>query len=224
MAMQTSWNPRKSDTYHDLLDREERRLDEAFGSMMPDELPGAVVAVAEVWLDDACDNFTMAQVYLAMRWQLEEERVVALEEHPEPPDGETSAEKARRLWIPRAFQRTSYVSHMAQEICDDSTKANWGAWPYQEYRRLLDEEMMMVCRICAEVEWADLPVRDGKEAKEWLTSAHQDAERAREHIGRRIKRKEELMALLHPMVRSSSRSQRSMIRSMAFLAAKSANG
>jgi hypothetical protein len=142
--MQTSCNPRKSDTYHDLLDREERRLDEAFGSMMPDELPGAVVAVAEVWLDDACDNFTMAQVYLAMRWQLEEERVVALEEHPEPPDGETSAEKARRLWIPRAFQRTSYVSHMAQEICDDSTKANWGAWPYQEYRRLLDEEMMIV--------------------------------------------------------------------------------
>ncbi len=110
MAMQTSWNPRKSGTYYDLLDREGRRLDEAFGSMMPDELPGAVVAAGEVWLDDACDNFTMAQVYLAMRWQLEEERVVALEEHPEPPDGETSAEKARRLWIPRAFSKP-HTSH-----------------------------------------------------------------------------------------------------------------
>ncbi len=69
--------------------------------MMPDELPGAVVAVAEVWLDDAYDNIT-----LAVRRELEEERIATLGEHPEPPDGETSAEKARRLWIPRAFQQT----------------------------------------------------------------------------------------------------------------------
>ncbi len=53
VAVRTSWNPRECSTYHDLLHREEQRLDEAFGGMMPDELPGAVVAVAEVWLDDA---------------------------------------------------------------------------------------------------------------------------------------------------------------------------
>ncbi len=46
----------------------------------------------------------------------------------------------------------------------------------REYRRLLDEEMMAVCRIYAEVELADLPVREGKEARGWLTSAHMDAE------------------------------------------------
>ncbi len=47
-AYEMARDPRECGTYHDLLDREERRLDEAFGSMMPDELPGAVVAVAEV--------------------------------------------------------------------------------------------------------------------------------------------------------------------------------
>ncbi len=175
-ANKMAWNPRECGTYHDLLDREERRFDEAFGSMMPDELPGAVVAAAEVWLDDAYDNITLAQACMAARRQQKheqgEEQIATLGEHPEPPDGEPSAEKARRLWIPRALQQTSYVSRMAREICDDSTKANWNTWSYREYRRLLGEETMAVCRIYAEVELADLPVREGKEAKGWLTSAH----------------------------------------------------
>ncbi len=47
-----------------------------------------------------------------------------------------------------------------------------------------------VCRTYAEVELADLPVREGKEARGWLTSAHQDAERAREHISEHIRRRE----------------------------------
>jgi hypothetical protein len=181
VAVRTSWNPRECSTYHDLLDREEQRLDETFGGMSPDELPGAVVAVAEVWLDDAYDNITLAQACLAGRSQHEEEQIAALGEHPEPPNGETSAEKARRLWILRAFQQTSCVSHMAQEIGDDSTKTGWSIWSYKEYRRLLDKEMKEVCRIYAEVELADLPVSKGKEAKEWLTSTHQEAERARAH-------------------------------------------
>jgi hypothetical protein len=66
---------------------------------MPDELPGAVVAIAEVWLDDAYDNITLAQACLAARRQQEEEQTAMLGEHPEPPDGGTSAERARRLWI-----------------------------------------------------------------------------------------------------------------------------
>jgi hypothetical protein len=37
--------------------------------MMPDELQGAVVAVAEVWLDYAYDNITMAQACLEVRRQ-----------------------------------------------------------------------------------------------------------------------------------------------------------
>ncbi len=192
--------------------------------MMPDELPGAVVAVAEVWLDDAYDNITLAQACLAVRREQEEKRIATLGEHPEPPDGETSTEKAQRLWIPRALQQTSYVSRMAQEICDDSTKANWGTWAYREYRRLLDEETMAVCRIYAEVELADLPVREGKEARGWLTSAHQDAERAREHIGEHIRKREGLRALLYPdMEDSSPRSQRRRARGVAFLEAKGAN-
>jgi hypothetical protein len=53
--------------YHDLLDREERKLDEAFAAIRPGELPGRVVAAAEVWLDDAYDNITLAQACLAVR-------------------------------------------------------------------------------------------------------------------------------------------------------------
>ena len=78
-------------------------------------------------------------------------------EHPEPPDEETPAEKARRLWIPRAFQQTSYVSHMARKVCEDSTKADWGVWAFREYRRLLDDQMMAACRIYTEVELAGRP-------------------------------------------------------------------
>jgi hypothetical protein len=93
---------------------------------------------------------------------------------------------------------------MSREVCDDSTKANWSIWSYREFRRLLDEEMMTVCRIYAEVELADLPVRQGKEAKGWLTSAHMDADCTRGHIGGHIKKKEELRALLYPGMESSS--------------------
>ncbi len=190
---------------------------------MPDELPGAVVAVAEVWLDNAYDSVTVAQACLASRMQHEEKRVVTLEEHPEPPDGETSAEKARRLWIPRALQQTSYVSHMAREVCEDSTKSDWGIWAYREYRRLLDDEMMAVCRIYGEVELADLPVRQGKEAQGWLTSAHQDAERAREHIGEHSRKREGLCALLYPDVENSSpRAQQRRARGRAFVEARGA--
>jgi hypothetical protein len=221
--VRNSWNPWECITYHDLFDREERRLDEAFGGMMPDELTGAVVAVAEVWLDDAYDNIIMAQACLAVGRQHEEEQVVTLGEHPEPPDGETSAEKARCLWIPRALQQTSYVSHMAREVREDSTKADWGIWAYREYRRLLDDEMMAVCRIYAEVELADLSVREGKEAQGWLTCAHQDAERAQEHIGEHIRKREGLWALLYPDVEDSSpRTQQRRARGRVFLGAKGA--
>jgi hypothetical protein len=227
MAAQAAWDSWQDGTYLDLLDREERKLDEAFGNMMPDELSGAVVAAAEVWLDDAYNNITALHACMAARRQQEQEQeedwIATLGEHPEPSDGETSAEKARRLWIPRASQQTSYVSHMAREICDDSTKARWSTWSYQEYRRLLDEEMMEVCRIYAEVELAKLPVSKGKEAKGWLTSAHQDAERAREHIGERIERKKVLWALLYPATESSSlRSQQRRARGVALREAKGA--
>ena len=70
---------------------------------------------------------------------------------------------------------------MAQEIENNSTKTGWSIWSYKHYRGLLDKEMMEACRIYAEVELADLPVSKGKEAKGWLTSAHQEVERARTH-------------------------------------------
>jgi hypothetical protein len=163
VAVQTSW-----------FDRQERRLDEAFGGMMPDELPGAVVVVAGVWLDDAYDNIARAQACLTGRSQHEEEQIAALGEHPEPPDGETSAEKARRLWMTRARQQTSCVSHIAQEVCEDSTKANWGVWAYRKYRKLLDNEVVAVRRMYTEANMANLSVRERKEALRWVKCAHHD--------------------------------------------------
>jgi hypothetical protein len=124
VAVQASWNPQDYSTYHDLLAREERRLDETFGNMMPDELPGPVAAAAEVWLDDAYDNITLAQTCIMTRREQEDELLAVPEGHPEPPEGGTSAEKAQRLWILRALRQTSYVSHMSREVCDDSTKAD----------------------------------------------------------------------------------------------------
>ena len=139
-------------------------------------------------MDNAYEDVTIAQACLASRMQHEEKRVVTLEEHPEPPDEETPAEKARRLWIPRALQQTSHVSHMARKVCDDSTKADGAIWAHHEYRRLLGEEMMAVCRTYAEVKRADLPVHEGKEAQKWLTGAHGNVKRAHEHIGMHIRR------------------------------------
>jgi hypothetical protein len=86
--------------------------------------------------------------------------------------------------MPRAFLQATFASHMAQETGSDSTET---AWTYHERRRLLDDEMMAVCRIYAEVELADLPVREGERAQRWLTITHRNIERAREHIGVRIR-------------------------------------
>jgi hypothetical protein len=125
VAVQVSWKSQEHSVYHDLLDREERKLDEAFAAVRPGGLPGRVVAAAEVWLDDAYDNITLAQACLAVRSRREKRRIEVLEVHPEPPDGETSAEKARRLWMPRAFLQTTFASRMAQEVCNDSAEAAW---------------------------------------------------------------------------------------------------
>jgi hypothetical protein len=115
-------------------------------------------------LEDAYNNI-LAQDHMAARGKEEEKQLVMLRGHPEPPDGETQAERTRHLWILRALQQTSCVSHMAWEICGDSTKTYWSAHLYQEYRRLLDSETMAVCRIHAEIKLADLLVREGKKAK-----------------------------------------------------------
>jgi hypothetical protein len=104
--------------------------------------------------------------------------------HPEPPDGETSAGRAQRPWISRAFLQTTFTSRVAQGACSDSAEI---AWTYQEHRRLLDDEAMAVCRVYAEVEWADLPVHERERAQKWLTSTHEKIERAREHVAMRIR-------------------------------------
>jgi hypothetical protein len=119
VATQTSWDPRECGAYHNLLNREERRLEEAFGNTMPDEMPDPMVEAAEVWLGDARDNVTVAQTWIAARRYEEEKRLAAPKGHPEPLDGGTPAEARHRLWAQRALQQTSYVSHMAREICDD---------------------------------------------------------------------------------------------------------
>jgi hypothetical protein len=124
VAVQVSRKPQEHDVYHDLLDREEQKLDEAFAAMKPGELPGGVVAAAEVWLDNAYDNITLAQACLAVRSRRERKRVEVWEVHPEPPDGETSAERARRLWMPRAFLQTTFTSRVAQGACSDSTEGS----------------------------------------------------------------------------------------------------
>ncbi len=142
------------------------------------------MAAAEVWLDDAYDNITLAQACLAVRSRREKRRIEVLEVHPEPPDGETSAEKARRLWMPRAFLQTAFASRMAQEVCNDPTET---AWTYHENRRLLDDEMMAICRVYAEVEWADLPAHEGERAQKWLMSTHKNIEHARENVAMRIR-------------------------------------
>jgi hypothetical protein len=67
--------------------------------------------------------------------------------------------------------------------------------------------MMAVCQIYAEVKLADLPVREGKEAREWLTSTHGEVECAREHISMRIRNAGERRELLYPSVRRYSHHQ-----------------
>jgi hypothetical protein len=135
--------------------------------MMPEELPGPMVAAAKVWMEDARDNVSTAHTWMAARRDKEGKRLAAPKGPPEPPDGGTPVETARRLWAQRALQQTSYVSHMAQEICDDSTKADWTSGTYSEYRRLLDEEMVTICQIYMGVGMTELSDPEGKEAKEW---------------------------------------------------------
>ena len=77
---------------------------------------------------------------------------------------------------------------MAQEVCNDATKANWTSWTFREYGRPLDEEMVAFCQIYTEVELTDLPVHKGKEAQERLAGAHENVKRAHERISMHIRR------------------------------------
>ncbi len=92
--------------------------------MVPEELPGPMMAAAEVWMEDALDNVFTAHTWIAARRDKEEKRQAAPKGPQEPPDRGTPVETAHRLWAQRALQQGSYVSHMAQEVCNDSTKAN----------------------------------------------------------------------------------------------------
>jgi hypothetical protein len=67
--------------------------------------------------------------------------------------------------------------------------------------------MMAVRLTYAEVKLADLPVREGKEAREWLTSMHREVECARGHISMRIRDAGERGKLLYPFVRRYSHHQ-----------------
>jgi hypothetical protein len=98
-----------------------------------------------------------------------------LEGHSEPLKGEAPTERVRPLWILKALQQTLCVSHMVREICDDSRKDNWSVCSYQKYKSLLDEGAMTVCQTYAETKLVELPIREGKEARGWLTSPHEDA-------------------------------------------------
>ncbi len=142
-------------------------------------------AAAEKFIDDLVRD---AIRDLADAKVPEEKRAAALGKHPEPPDGEVSVEKARSLWIQRALQQTSYVSHMTKEMDDYSVETEWGLWSYERYRRMLDAEMTEVCRIYAEIELTDLPGSKGEEAQEWLTDAHGNVKREHERINMHIRR------------------------------------
>ena len=97
-------------------------------------------------------------------------------------------EEVHRLWAQRALRQTSYVSHMAKEMDDNSTETEWGIWSYERYKRMLDAEMAEACRIYAEIELTDLPVSKGKEAQKWLTDVHGNVKREHERIDMHIRR------------------------------------
>jgi hypothetical protein len=75
------------------------------------------------------------------------------------------------------------VSCMAREVCDSSTKAEWQPCSYREYRWLMEQEVRHLYPCFGGLGEEEAPTRIQRIAKAWLAGAHEDVERARDHIG-----------------------------------------
>ncbi len=114
---------------------------------MPDELPTPVTWATKIWLKEALYNLMLASDCIVMQSEEEgRELIVALGRCPDTPAEKTSADKAQDMWMLRSLQQNSYVSHIVQEICDDSTKGGWPICSYQEYCKLLEAEKIALAR------------------------------------------------------------------------------
>jgi hypothetical protein len=80
------------------------------------------------------------------------------------------------------------VSCMVQEICNSLTEAEWQPCAYSEYRRLMEQEIRHLYACFHGLEEEKAPARTQRRAKAWLAGAHEDVERARDHIGLHLRK------------------------------------
>ncbi len=85
----------------------------------------------------------------------------------------------------RALQKAMHMSYMALEVWDDANKADWCVHTYRRYKWRLNQEDEWLKGVYTESEVVDLTPRTKREARTWLVGAHNDLERARDHIGTR---------------------------------------
>jgi hypothetical protein len=97
-------------------------------------------------------------------------------ENPEP--GPVDSE-----WAQEVLQQATKVSCKVQEICDNSAKAERQPCTYSEYRWLMEQEIKCLYACSGGLREEEAPVHNQRKVKAWLAGAHEDVERARDHIG-----------------------------------------
>jgi hypothetical protein len=116
------------------------------------------------------------------------ERVLAAEEAEKyPPPGSKEDE-----WMMKVLEQATKVHCFAEEMCDDTTKQEWQPCAYQLYKWHMDQEVSYLYALFGGPEEDEVRVKGQRLAKAWMDKAVDSVEKARKHVGPRLRGKAEL--------------------------------
>jgi hypothetical protein len=88
----------------------------------------------------------------------------------------------------RVLRQATKVLCMAEELCDNATKAGWQPCAYSIYRWRMEQEVGYLYACLSGPDEEEAVVKAQRKAKTWLTKAHKSVERARERIGSHLRK------------------------------------
>ncbi len=95
-------------------------------------------------------------------------------------------------WMMKVLEQATKVHHLAEEICNETTKEDWQPCAYQLYRWQMDQEVSHLYALFGGPEEDKVRVKGQRLAKVWIDKAMDSIEKARKHVGLRCQGRFEL--------------------------------
>ncbi len=112
-----------------------------------------------------------------------EETLAEDEATKDPPPGSRDA-----AWMQQILRQATKVLCLTEEVCDTATKKEWQPCAYNIHRWQMEQEVGHLCAHFGGPDEDEVRVRAQRQARAWLTRAHEGVERAREHIGSHLRK------------------------------------